>query len=184
MTNHWDERFSDKEYLYGKRPNAFIEDMLPKLEVGSILALAEGEGRNAVYAAKLGHNVTAWDYSKVGLEKMSQLAEEAGVEITKEEVDLTKSTEWPKEAFDIVFNIFGHIGNLKIREKLYKQIKQTIKPKGSVLIEMYSKNQLSYQTGGPKKEDMLCTPDEFLIAFKDFKIKHFFYGEKNREEGV
>ena len=66
---HWDERFSQQHYMYGKEPNAFIKEKGPLLDKGHVLAIAEGEGRNAVYLATLDHDVTAWDYSIEGLKK-------------------------------------------------------------------------------------------------------------------
>jgi hypothetical protein len=61
--NQWDERFSGEEYVYGIQPNAFLEEQLPLLEPGTILFACEGEGRNAVFAASLGWNVSAFDGS-------------------------------------------------------------------------------------------------------------------------
>src|ERR1035438_2511533 len=50
---NWDERFSSEEYVYGTEPNVFLKEQLSKLSPGRLLMLGEGEGRNAVYAAKM-----------------------------------------------------------------------------------------------------------------------------------
>lgn len=80
MTNNkWDELYNDQEYRYGKEPNVFVQSMLHDHPPSDVLSLSEGEGRNAVYAAELGHRVTAWDYSSVALDKLRQLADERNV---------------------------------------------------------------------------------------------------------
>ena len=75
MKNFWDERYSNKEFVYGTLPNQFFKDQLDKLKPGKILMVGEGEGRNAVYAAKLGWQVDAIDSSNVAKEKAAKLAE-------------------------------------------------------------------------------------------------------------
>ncbi|MET3504280.1 hypothetical protein [Halalkalibacter oceani] len=98
MSNQWDERFSKQEYVYGTEPNAFVQAVLPDLPSScEVLSLAEGEGRNAVYAAQLGHRVTAWDYSTVGFDKMHQLADSRNVKVKTELVDLTQEIDYKKQ---------------------------------------------------------------------------------------
>ncbi len=76
MTNSWNDRFSANEYVYGKEPNGFLVEAAQQLPKGKVLCIAEGEGRNSVYLATLGFDVTAWDYAPAGLEKTKQLADE------------------------------------------------------------------------------------------------------------
>ena len=63
MKEFWNDRYAKETYVYGTSPNAFFKEQLRLLDVGTILLPAEGEGRNAVYAAKLGWDVYAFDYS-------------------------------------------------------------------------------------------------------------------------
>lgn len=74
MTNSWHDRFSADEYVYGKEPNHFVMEAAPVLTGGKVLCIAEGEGRNAVYLASRGLDVTAWDFAPAGLEKTQRLA--------------------------------------------------------------------------------------------------------------
>ena len=68
--NTWDQRFKTIEYVYGEKPNAFIEDYVHHLkDYQNVAAYAEGEGRNAIFLALKGHTVTAFDYAESGLEK-------------------------------------------------------------------------------------------------------------------
>lgn len=79
--NKWDKRYSSEEFAYGEEPNKYLKQQLDKLKVGTILFPAEGEGRNAVYAALLGWNVFAFDISKEGKKKALQLAKSNNVMI-------------------------------------------------------------------------------------------------------
>lgn len=179
--NHWDEQFGSNEYAYGKEPNAFIKSKGLLLNKGKTLALAEGEGRNAVYLATLGQDVTSWDYSKEGLKKTNQLAKEYGVTVETKYIDLNDAP-WKQEAWDNVIMVFGHFEK-DLRQNVLNYIEQSVKKGGTFLCEVYSKEQLDYKTGGPQREDMLYSPEEFLSTFVNWDIKHLFIGEVKRSEG-
>ena len=91
----WDERYAAEEYVYGKDPNDFLREMCPLLKKGSVLCLAEGEGRNAVFLARQGFNVTAVDSSRVGLAKADKLGKECGVAVDTVVADLADYTILP-----------------------------------------------------------------------------------------
>ena len=74
-TDRWNDRYSSEEFAYGTAPNNYLKEQLEKLKTGSILFPAEGEGRNAVFAAKLGWKVSAFDISAEGKNKALKLAE-------------------------------------------------------------------------------------------------------------
>lgn len=178
---HWNKRFGAEDYAYGKEPNTFIKEKGPLLPKGKVLAVAEGEGRNAVYLATLKHDVSTWDFSSEGLKKTEQLAEEKGVHVETNLVDLNEAA-WEKEAWDHIVLVFGHF-ETELRESTLKNIEKAIRPGGSFLCEVYSPDQLNYRTGGPRMETMLYRPEEFLTTFHGWDIKHFFLGEVEREEG-
>ncbi|MDA8621947.1 methyltransferase domain-containing protein [Psychrosphaera sp.] len=75
----WDNEYDTDEYVYGKLPNDFLKSHYNSIPKGKVLLLAEGEGRNAVFLAKLGYSVTAVDISSVGLKKAEKLAKENNV---------------------------------------------------------------------------------------------------------
>ncbi|AJD92802.1 tellurite resistance methyltransferase [Jeotgalibacillus malaysiensis] len=181
--NAWDRRFQNKAYIYGKEPNEFVVYAQNKLNLkkGSLLAVAEGEGRNAVFMAEKGLSVTAWDYAEEGLKKTQALAAERHVHVQTALADLTDA-DWMPEAYDAVVNVFGHIEPAG-RESMLEGIKSTIKPGGYYISEVYSKHQLPYKSGGPPKEDFLYDAGKMLETFKGWKIIHFFTGEVTRQEG-
>ena len=69
MSTDWDERYLEPGFVYGTDPNEFLVSVAGRIPHGKILSLAEGEGRNAVYLASLGYQVTGIDGSEVGLRK-------------------------------------------------------------------------------------------------------------------
>lgn len=180
--NHWNERFQKEDYVYGKEPNVFLKEFQQKLNIsGKVLAIAEGEGRNAVYLAQQGMNVTAWDYAESGLAKTNKLAEERNVAVSTELVDLNEAN-WHEAKWDEIVCIFGHFPK-ELREKTLQGVKTAIKPGGYFLTEVYSHYQLPYQSGGPQNLDFLYKPEEFLENFAEWRIVHFFMGEVARYEG-
>ncbi|MFP3846274.1 class I SAM-dependent methyltransferase [Priestia filamentosa] len=181
--NPWDNRFQSDNYVYGTFPNEFIVEVQKSLALTSadVLAIAEGEGRNAVYLAEQGMNVTTWDYAPSGLVKTKKLAEERGVEVKTELVDLNDAV-WTKNKWDEIICVFGHFP-LELRQKTLQGVKKSIKPGGYFVTEVYSQYQLPYKSGGPQDLELLYHPEEFLQTFHDWRIVHFFMGEVVRHEG-
>lgn len=164
----WDERFASSTYVYGEAPNAFLRDHALLLPAGGkVLSLGEGEGRNAVFLASRGFKVTALDTSEQGFEKMRQLARRRGLQVEERLHDLSTanlgSAEW-----DGIINIYCHLPK-QDRSALYPRIIEALRPGGVFLSEQFSKEQLAYESGGPKSEDMLLSLDELETAFADFE---------------
>jgi SAM-dependent methyltransferase len=180
--NPWNSRFQAENYVYGKEPNLFISEVQKKLKLsGDVLTIAEGEGRNAVFLAEHGMNVTAWDYAESGLAKTKKLAEERNVDVQTKLVDLNEAV-WEKNKWDELVCIFGHFPK-ELRQKTLQGVKEAVKPGGYFITEVYSRYQIPYNSGGPKELDFLYTPEEFLQIFADWRIVHFFMGEVVRHEG-
>ena len=180
--NQWNTRFQAENYVYGKNPNVFLEEIQKKLQLtGEALAIAEGEGRNAVFLAEQGMNVTAWDYAESGLQKTNKLAEERGVKVHTILVDLNEAT-WEKDKWDEIVCIFGHFPK-ELRNRTLLEVKDAIKPGGYYITEVYSHKQIPYNSGGPRDLELLYSPEEFLQTFADWRIVHFFMGEVVRHEG-
>ncbi|MBY0163878.1 class I SAM-dependent methyltransferase [Paenibacillus lautus] len=180
--NPWNERFQGEDYVFGTEPNVFIADMHKRLALtGNALAIAEGEGRNAVFLAREGMNVTVWDYAESGLNKANKLAEASGVEIQTELVDLGEA-QWAKEQWDEIICVFGHFPK-ELRTRTLEGVKTAVKPGGYFLTEVYSPYQIPYRSGGPQDPQYLYAPGDFLEAFADWRIVHFFMGEVVRQEG-
>jgi cyclopropane fatty-acyl-phospholipid synthase-like methyltransferase len=160
----WNERYASDEYLYGTEPNAFLVENANLLQ-GPVLALSEGEGRNAVFMASQGLEVLGVDCSAVGLEKAQALAASRGVTIETEVADLADYRP-PEDHFGAVVSIFAHLPR-RIRARLYPLIEKSLKPGGIVLLEAYSERQLERNTGGPRDIDMLMTVEKLQREFSN-----------------
>lgn len=89
--NHWDEKFDSKDYIYGEEANEFVQDIFQNKTTNNekIVLFAEGEGRNAIYLAQLGYEVTTYDMSRIGINKQHRLAKTVGVDIKANYGDIT-----------------------------------------------------------------------------------------------
>lgn len=151
-SSFWNSRFAGSDYAYGKEPNDFVkaQQFLPGEEV---LCLAEGEGRNAVWIARQGCNVTAVDYSEMGQQKMNTLARLASVHVNAVLSDLEEfdpgASKW-----DAIVMVFGHFPP-DLRRKILGSFSRALKPGGRIIMEVYAREQLELGTGGPKDADWL-----------------------------
>jgi SAM-dependent methyltransferase len=149
----WDERFSEPGYAYGTEPNQFLESVADRIPMGRVLSLAEGEGRNAVFLAGLGYEVTAVDTSTVGLAKAERLAAERGVSITTVHADLAEFEIEP-DAWQGIVSIFCHLPPV-IRAALHERCLRGLAPDGAFVLEGFTPRQLELATGGPKTIELL-----------------------------
>jgi len=164
----WDKRYSSSEFVYGTEPNIFFKDELDKLKPGNLLLPGEGEGRNAVYAAAKGWNVDAVDFSKIAKEKALKLAEENSVTINYEIADILEYK--PKSNYyDSAAIIFLHL-NPKIRSGVHSNVVDSLKSGGTLILEVYEKEQLGNKSGGPQNIDMLYSKEELENDFVNVKI--------------
>jgi SAM-dependent methyltransferase len=169
MKDMWEQRYSADEYAYGEEPNAFFKACLGRLPThGRILLPAEGEGRNAVYAARRGWEVDAFDFSPAGREKALRLAERHGVHINYEVADY-EAARIERESYDAVALIFAH-KHESLRPKVHRKLATALKPGGYLLLEAYSKDQLAYGTGGPPNEQLLYALDDLREDFSNLDI--------------
>ncbi|MDB5989857.1 MAG: ubiG 2 [Herbaspirillum sp.] len=133
QSQHWDSRFSEPGYAYGELPNDFLVEACRHMTGGDALSLCEGEGRNAVYLARLGFRVTAVDFSEVGLAKAQALAAKHGVTITTIVADLA-DFDLGIARWDLVLSIFAQPPSA-IRQRLYRQMHQALRPQGRLVLE-------------------------------------------------
>lgn len=151
----WDERYATDDYRFGTRPNKFLVDCAARLKPATTLSLGEGEGRNAVYLARLGYDVTAVDQSAVGLAKARRLAKTHDVAITTITADLNNYLIAPS-SWDVIMNFFCHIPQSE-REPLHRRVVAGLKPGGAYIYEVFSPQQVAFATGGPSARDSLVS---------------------------
>ncbi len=165
----WDSRFGGDDFLYGREPNEFFASFLSKIKKkGKILLPAEGEGRNAVFAAKAGWEVTAIDSSSVACEKALRFAKNEGVTINYEILDLTFFEARPGQ-FDLIALVFGHFISSE-RKVLHQKLTNSLKSGGHLLIEAFAKEQINNNSGGPQDIDLLYSISDFEDDFSEISI--------------
>ena len=151
----WNQRYGTPQYIYGETPNSFVAEIASQIPAGPVLCLAEGEGRNAVHLATLGHPVTAVDQSAAGLAKARRLAAARGVDIETVIADLENFTIEPGTWSGIVAT-FAHLPPA-IRRPIHAQSVRGLRPGGVFVLEAYTPAQLAFNTGGPKSPELLMT---------------------------
>ncbi len=165
----WNERYAQNLSVYGIEPNVFFKEQLQSIKPGKLLLPAEGEGRNALYAASIGWNVTAFDYSEVAKAKTLERAASLGIATITYNISDLSLIELPQEEFDAVALIYVHLP-VDIRKQLNKQCIQSLKKGGTLILEAFSKDQLYYASGGPKDTALLYSLDVLTEDFSGMKI--------------
>ena len=157
MQDFWNERYNSVEAAYGKEPNVFLMEALEALSVrlggpGTLLLPCDGEGRNAVGAARAGWQVRSFDYSSTGVE-----------------LTCTEADAWafePEAPADVVALIYAHMPAAK-RADFHKRAASWLRPGGYLLLEGFHPDQIhnAHPSGGPRDLAMLFTPE---LLFRDF----------------
>ena len=186
-TSRWNDRYSKDEFAYGEEPNNYLKEQLTKLNVGTILFPAEGEGRNAVFAAKLGWTVSAFDISNEGKSKAIRLAEKNNVKIDYQVGEL-KTLDFEAEQFDAIALIYAHFP-ANIKSLYHKTFHRFLKNSGTIIFEAFSKKHIDYVTanekvGGPKDIDSLFSIDEIKSDFPNYEIIELLEKEIELNEGL
>lgn len=169
MKEFWESRYRKENYAYGLHPNVFYKEQLNKINsAGKILLPMEGEGRNAVYAAKLGWTVDAFDFSAAAKSKALKLAEKEDTSINFTIASVEDFN--PKaEHYDAVALIYAHLAP-NLRRNFHRKLTESLRPGGTLILEAFTPAQLAYSSGGPKKEDMLYTGKMLRKDFENLDI--------------
>ena len=174
MIDFWNARYASKEYAYGVTPNQFFKESIDRFAgKGKILLPAEGEGRNAVYAAQQGFDVHAFDTSVEGQKKAYKLAQHHEVDINYTVDDITNIEHQP-QSFDVIALVFAHFPP-HIQKICHQKITKWLKPNGHLIFEGFSKNHLQMQKdypkiGGPKKAEMLFSKEQIMDDLCNFNF--------------
>ncbi len=186
-TDRWNDRYSKEEYAYGEQPNDYLQQQLQKLEPGAILFPAEGEGRNAVFAAKRGWNVSAFDISTEGRNKALRLAEINKVTLDYQVGEL-HSLKYSIGQFDTVALIYAHFP-ADIKSLYHKTVSTYLRAGGMIIFEAFSKRHLDYiakneKVGGPKEVEMLFSIEEIKSDFINCEVIELIETEVELNEGL
>ena len=178
----WDQRYAIDDYVYGTEPNDFLRQQAQVIPKGQVLCLADGEGRNSVYLASLGYDVTAVDSSAVGLAKAQTLAAAKGVTITTQVVDLA-DYDLGGDKWQGIVSIFCHLPP-PLRKQVHANIANALATDGVLLLEAYTPAQLQHGTGGPPVAAMMMQSDELQQELIGMQVQSCAELEREIIEGV
>ena len=166
----WDTRYDRPDYLFGTEPAAFVRRTAPLIPPASRnLAVADGEGRNSVHLAGLGHRVTAMDASPVALAKARRLAEAKGAAVDFREADIL-TWDWAAEPVDALLAVFIQFLGPADRARVFAGFRAALRPGGLLLLHGYAPRQVGYGTGGPPHRENMYTLPLLKQAFAGFDI--------------
>lgn len=185
--DRWNDRYSMEEFAYGTEPNHYLKEQLEKLNPGSVLFPAEGEGRNAVFAAAKGWKVSAFDISSEGKNKALKLAEHHDVDIDYQIGEL-QNLNFQVEQFDVIALIYAHFP-ADIKSYIHQMLDKHLRKGGMIIFEAFSKKHLDYVTknekvGGPKDIGSLFSIDEIKADFPGYQIIELEEKEIELSEGL
>lgn len=177
----WDKRYAENETVYGKHPNRFFKNFIDTHKPGTILLPAEGEGRNAVYAAGKGWKVDAFDFSEEARKKAIFLSKESNLAINywRDEIENFRASK----KYDAIGLIYVHLPK-NIRETFHREIHNSLKSGGYLVFEAFAKEQIHLNSGGPKDVSLLY---DAPAVCNDFPFLHIIScGQKEIElnEGI
>jgi ubiquinone/menaquinone biosynthesis C-methylase UbiE len=166
---YWNERYTERGALWGGDANQFVVRYLSDLPPGTVLDLASGQGRNAVWLAARGHSVTAVDISDVAARQAGEVANEAGVDVEFVTADLL---EWEPEAeaYDLVLLSYLQVPSQTRRAVHHKAIR-AVTPGGVVFVIAHHLDNYEHGVGGPPDPDVLFTEDQLAGDFEDLDIE-------------
>jgi SAM-dependent methyltransferase len=187
MKEFWDARYKDSAFAFGEEPNEYFKEQISNLKPGKLLMPAEGEGRNAVFAATLGWEVWAFDMSSEGKVKAEALAADRGVTIDYRVGELSE-IRYPENEFDAIGLIYVHFPP-NLRAQYHQQLDRYLKPGGILILEAFNKNHLKFnsenpQAGGPKNIEMLFSMEELKSDFSNYDIIELEEKEVELKEGI
>lgn len=180
----WNDRFAQPGYLFGTEPAAFLVAHQAWVRPGArALSVADGEGRNSVFLAQKGAEVTAFDMSPNALAKARALAEARGVSVDYREGDIAH-WPWAPEAYDLVVGVFIQFTPPPQRAAVFAGMIRTLAPGGTLLLHGYTPAQIGHGTGGPRVAENLYTEALLREAFGELEIRELTAYEREIDEGA
>lgn len=177
----WEARFAGSELVYGAEANTFLAQQVAGLPPGTALCLAEGQGRNALHLARLGHRVIVQDLSSNGLATARTLAAAEGLAVETICGDLADYRPEP-ESVDLLVAIWMQIPRV-LRAEVIPRMVAACRPGGLLILEAYTPLQLGRSSGGPQVLDLLVEPADLLIDAQGLELLHWQEGCREISEG-
>lgn len=159
----WDDRYRSTDRLWSAEPNIFVADRLSDMPPGVGLDLASGEGRNAVWLAERGWDMTAVDFSAVAAERGREHSDD--VEFVVADV----LTWEPDRQFDLVLVVYLHLEEYEF-EPLIRRVVTWLAPGGELFMVGHDRSNLEHGVGGPPRLEVLWDVDRIVSWLEDLDI--------------
>ncbi|CAH1001901.1 hypothetical protein LEM8419_02815 [Neolewinella maritima] len=188
MSTTWNERYAQPDYAYGTDPNAFFAEQLRlRQPTGRILLPADGEGRNGVYAAEQGLQVSSFDLSEAGQRKAMQLADERRVAIDYRVGDF-RELGYHEASFDVLALIYAHFP-ADVKQDYNQRLATYLRTGGLLIFEAFGSRHLEYRkddpkVGGPGSQEMLFSVEELRRTFRYFEVLYLAEEPVTLREGA
>lgn len=174
----WDSRYAGSERVWSAAPNAWVADTIGGWIPGRAVDLGTGEGRHGVWLASLGWQVTAVDFSAVGIERGRGGAHEAGVEVDWVVADVRTWEPPAGDTFDLVLLAYLHL-----EENVLARARAWLAPGGALVVIGHSLRNLTEGVGGPSDARLLHTVAEYRAASEGLLVEQLGEVVRHLPEG-
>lgn len=181
----WDTRYTATDLVWSVEPNRFVAEMFAALPAGTALDVGAGEGRNAIWLAEQGWDVTASDYSRVAVERMRTLAADrlrgsAGRlrAVVGDATEVAPASP-SGDGYDAV--LFSYLQlPLPERAEAWRRGVEALRPGGRLVVVGHAGRNLAQGYGGPSSRDVLYDPDEVLAEASELPVDVVEAGVRER----
>ena len=161
----WDERYAERELVWSAEPNQFVAAECADLPPGRAVDLAAGEGRNAIWLARRGWQVTAVDFSRVALDKGRTLAGDTEVEWVCED-----ATTWRGDGYDLAVVAYLQLPEVERRAAARGAVK-ALRPGATFLWIAHDSSNIEEGSGGPQDPAVLMTASDVVRDIEDLGVE-------------
>jgi SAM-dependent methyltransferase len=167
-SQEWDARYAAVDLVWSAEPNRFLAAEAADLTPGRALDLGCGEGRNAIWLAERGWDVTGVDFSRVAIDKARRLADARGVTVTWAVADIVTATLQP-HMFDLVVLLYLQLP-ARERATVLGHAARAVAPGGTLLVVAHDSTNLTDGWGGPQDPDVLYGPEDVVPEIAGLEI--------------
>lgn len=171
----YEKHYKSADYYWGITPNSMCYEIMklrPPIKPLRVLDIGCGEGKDAVFLAKNGYIVSAFDVADSGIEKGKQLAEKYGTYVDFFQADIMDYRL--REKFDIIFSsgVFHYIPS-DIREEVTKNLKDFTNDNGIHVVNVFVNKPFIQRAPDMEEKETLKVPwksGELLTYYHDWML--------------
>lgn len=165
----WNDRYAGRELVWSAGPNTLLAEELESMAPGRALDAACGEGRNGLWLAEQGWQVTAVDFSDIAISKGRQIAERRGLHLHWRVADVS-SDPIPESSYDLVVVLYLHTDPIE-RGRWLPSLVRAVAPGGTFFYLGHDPENITHGLGGPQDPDLLPSAEEIAQALPGFRIE-------------